>query len=222
MLEWLTGATHALRKNQLNLTSIQLSLILTTDDNDATTATEPPATPAPLFAVRAFRSALFGAPEEAPLNEAEGVRNGRATAGSLAASAENVAVPSQDAILKSAAPVPRHDLKRMATQQQSLPSPTKPTGILLTPGVGASRRKTVSFGFPASDGDEEEAVPDGGQRPRRTKTNLKSGSNSAALTTLTKTLIASRAMDESENSRKKPVIQRPTESAGKDDASIDI
>ena len=190
------------------------------DDNDATTATEPPATPAPLFAVRAFRSALFGAPGEAHLNEVGGVRTGRATAGSLAASAEDVVVPSEDVILNPTAVVPRHDLKPVDSQRQSHPSPAKPTGILLTPGLGASRRKRVSFGFPDSNSDKEEAIPDDGQRSRRTEIDSKSGLSSVALTTLTKTLIASRAADESENSRGKNVLQRPTESAGMDDASI--
>ncbi len=43
----------------------------------------------------------------------------------------------------------------------NLASPTKPTGILLTPGTGPSRRKTVSFGA-SIDQEDLRALLDGG------------------------------------------------------------
>ncbi|KAK0383499.1 hypothetical protein NLU13_9410 [Sarocladium strictum] len=73
-------------------------------DGDTTLADQPD-TPAPVFAARAFKSALFGGPA-APANP------------------------------KLPAPSP-NDIKD---------TPSKPAGILLTPGTGTSRRKRVSFG----------------------------------------------------------------------------
>lgn len=90
---------------------------LPTDD----TFVEQPDTPAPVFAARAFKRALFGTP--APQREVQSRKETRAAAA------------------KSAKPKPStvEDNKRYE-------SPTRPQGILLTPGTGTSRRKRVSFG----------------------------------------------------------------------------
>lgn len=81
---------------------------------------EQPETPAPVFAARAFKRALFGTP-----------------------------VPAKEA-------APKQDAKPGATNiempnpanfdSNDFESPSKPQGILLTPGTGTSRRKRVSFG----------------------------------------------------------------------------
>ncbi|KAL3957352.1 hypothetical protein ACCO45_007930 [Purpureocillium lilacinum] len=84
-------------------------------DAGDTTQLDQPDTPAPVFAARAFKSALFGTP---------------------AASHED----------------PRKTRDKMATKSGTGPSdsgsgtPSKPPGILLTPGTSTSRRKRVSFG----------------------------------------------------------------------------
>ncbi|POR37935.1 Uncharacterized protein TPAR_01863 [Tolypocladium paradoxum] len=86
-------------------------------DADAgdTTQLDQPDTPAPVFAARAFRSALFGTPAAA---------NGESRS-------------NQEKMATS---------KGSATLERGSGTPSKPPGILLTPGTGTSRRKRVSFG----------------------------------------------------------------------------
>ncbi len=106
---------------------------------------EPPETPAPVFAVRAFKQALFGTPQPVD-NDTK-----KAVAGDAAGT--NV---TKD-LRKTAT-------SRTASQEDAfdpikLPaSPTKPTGILMTPGTVAARRKTVSFGAQVLD-NERPSVP---------------------------------------------------------------
>lgn len=88
-----------------------------TDDTFA----EQPDTPAPVFAARAFKRALFGTP--APQRDVQSRKETRAAA----------------ARSERAKPSTVEDRKRYE-------SPTRPQGILLTPGTGTSRRKRVSFG----------------------------------------------------------------------------
>lgn len=90
---------------------------LPTDD----TFVEQPDTPAPVFAARAFKRALFGTP--APQREVQSRKETRAAA---AKSEKPKASTVQD--------------------NKRYESPTRPQGILLTPGTGTSRRKRVSFG----------------------------------------------------------------------------
>ncbi|KAH0562567.1 hypothetical protein GP486_002751 [Trichoglossum hirsutum] len=83
-----------------------------------------PETPAPVFAIRAFKTAIFGTPhdiektDEMPALEDERYHKTRR---------------SSDAVGNPDGPL-------------HVSSPTKPTGILLTPGTASNRRKTVSFG----------------------------------------------------------------------------
>lgn len=97
---------------------------------------EPPDTPAPVFAARALKSALFGTPAHPPddtLCETE--------------DQEEVAANKE------------RNLTARPRQLRDL-SPSKPPGILLTPGTTATRRKTVSFDKEvASDDLFGEAVP---------------------------------------------------------------
>lgn len=84
-----------------------------------------PETPAPLFAVRAFKHALFGTPKP----EEQRVQQLRRSC------SEEVSRP-----------VPMKTWQDRAKDDVELLSPTK-RGILLTPGgTGSTRRKTVSFG----------------------------------------------------------------------------
>ncbi|KAI7784757.1 urease [Diaporthe eres] len=84
------------------------------------TFVEQPDTPAPVFAARAFKRALFGTP--APQRDVQSRKETRAAAA------------------KSERPKPS------TVEDKRYESPTRPQGILLTPGTGASRRKRVSFG----------------------------------------------------------------------------
>ncbi|ODA79872.1 hypothetical protein RJ55_05469 [Drechmeria coniospora] len=128
-----------------------------TADAGETTLLDQPDTPAPVFAARAFKSALFGTP-----------------------------APSTDET--------RQPQGNMATRKASMASdpssstPSKPAGILLTPGTGTSRRKRVSFGrdLPATS--------------KSTAKNDKAGSNRQSL--LTEALENSRRNGKAETARK--------------------
>ncbi|KAK0674127.1 spindle pole body formation-associated protein-domain-containing protein [Cercophora samala] len=91
---------------------------------DDTTQLDMPDTPAPVFAVRALKTAIFGTPAARADRRAS-----RLTA------ANNKSAPAKPDVA-------------------SLPekSPAKPPGILLTPGTGAARRKRVSFGHDVKQG----------------------------------------------------------------------
>ncbi|KAI0012765.1 spindle pole body formation-associated protein-domain-containing protein [Xylariaceae sp. FL0662B] len=125
-----------------------------TGGNDApnggedTTQIDAPDTPAPVFAARAIRNAIFGAsnaPEPAASNNEK--RD------------EAVKVKTTD----DATP-------------DDLRSPSKPTSILLTPGTGTARRKRVSFGHDVKDGNAVDSSPlasaSNRQRHGRTRTTL--------------------------------------------------
>ena len=107
---------------------------------------EPPETPAPVFAVRAFKTALFGTPHLDYSKEGKPeplVQSKRAERDEI--SAEEMF----PAIVKRTSQTPKSHNTAMP-KQDLFASPTK--GILLTPGTGATRRKTVSFGALAIDG----------------------------------------------------------------------
>ncbi len=142
-----------------------------TECDDAIALNEPPVTPAPIFAVRAFKTAIFGASDQGT---------------------EDVSIRQQS----TQRPRPRH---------QGPSSPTKRAGILLTPGIGPTRRKTVSFGAPLVEDDDEEKEEklacrsdDDQQALRRNaaSTSIGSGDMPASVeavhTSLTKALIASK------------------------------
>ncbi|KAK4105094.1 hypothetical protein N658DRAFT_504601 [Parathielavia hyrcaniae] len=91
--------------------------------SDDTTQLDAPDTPAPVFAVRALKTVLFGTP--AP-------RDRRAA---------KTTTTKDQASQPNANPAPPIDK-----------SPAKPPGILLTPGTGTTRRKRVSFGRDVKQG----------------------------------------------------------------------
>ncbi|KAM3080982.1 hypothetical protein ACMFMG_004941 [Clarireedia jacksonii] len=83
---------------------------------------EAPETPAPVFAARALKSAFFGTP----------------------------GLPQDDTLYG----IDKEDVRGGRIDRPIdifSTSPTKPTGILMTPGAGATRRKTVSFGSEVVD-----------------------------------------------------------------------
>jgi hypothetical protein len=92
-------------------------------DLDENHELDPPETPAPVFAARALKSAIFGAP----------------------ALTDDETIYESDQDIKS--------VENTKTESHNF-SPTKPAGILLTPGTGTTRRKTVSFGNEIVDRDE--------------------------------------------------------------------
>ena len=100
---------------------------------------EPPETPAPLFVVRAFKTAIFGTPHPVQ-REAKSARK---------ASEKDKSVIQRPApeIAQDEEPIERDagvEIERAASIKfDNLASPAR--GILLTPGTTATRRKTVSF-----------------------------------------------------------------------------
>jgi hypothetical protein len=105
------------------------------DDKDPgydTTFVEPPDTPAPQFAVKAFRQALFGTPappQRSPVKKLD--------------QKPKTEAPNASAPVFS---VPKEDVPPA--------SPSKlPNGVLRTPGTASKGRKTVSFGAHVVDND---------------------------------------------------------------------
>ncbi|TVY47996.1 hypothetical protein LOCC1_G001704 [Lachnellula occidentalis] len=84
-----------------------------------------PETPAPVFAARALKSAIFGTP----------------------------AFVSDDTIYKIEQDEAKQPGKDISASRSGNISPTKPPGILLTPGTATTKRKTVSFGNEVVDKD---------------------------------------------------------------------
>ncbi len=111
---------------------------------------EPPETPAPLFAVRAFKTAIFGTPHPdqsvvrcstQPVEQKSDIAKtqpAKKVEGSQAHDLEDGYFDEPAAVIKV----------------DPLASPTK--GILLTPGTGTTRRKTVSFGTLIADAQKKE------------------------------------------------------------------
>ena len=104
-------------------------------------AGEPPETPAPLFVVRAFKTAIFGTPHPV---QREAKQAGKASEEDKAGTQR--AASEQPEERKS---IERHkvtgvEIERAASiKLDTVASPAK--GILMTPGTTATRRKTVSF-----------------------------------------------------------------------------
>jgi hypothetical protein len=99
---------------------------------------DPPETPAPVFAIRAFKSALFGTPG-AEDDDDEGLPCTRRRKSKRAQNLLDDARDNNEKPLQNG-----RDRLINIEKRQSMPSPTK--SILMTPGTTAMRRKTVSFG----------------------------------------------------------------------------
>ncbi|KAL9592345.1 MAG: hypothetical protein Q9179_006812 [Wetmoreana sp. 5 TL-2023] len=106
------------------------------DNNGSSYIEEPPETPAPVFAVRAFKTALFGTPHP---NQNDGIVIEEKT------SPEKPSKPKHSPRAKFTTPKIGNNLHAArALKTTPLMSPAK--SILVTPGTAATRRKTVSFG----------------------------------------------------------------------------
>jgi hypothetical protein len=94
---------------------------------------EPPETPAPVFAMRAFKSALFGTP---------GVEEEEKRASQPRPSIhQRSKSDTTDSI-----PIEKRELTKLDPDATFNPSGSPTKSILVTPGTIANRRKTVSFG----------------------------------------------------------------------------
>ncbi|KAL9100172.1 MAG: hypothetical protein Q9163_004422 [Psora crenata] len=108
-------------------------------DEGASLIEEPPDTPAHIFAVRAFKTAIFGTPHPSPYSPVRDPQPSSKTDNSEA----NVCVVKSTTKAPKRKKSPDGAAELTKTGVEPMPSPTK--GILLTPGMGTSRRKNVSF-----------------------------------------------------------------------------
>lgn len=121
------------------------------------TVPEPPQTPAPVFAVRAFKTALFGTPQETREKDVTAhQQNGHTIAGRNNSKADKVAPNGSTTTNRPPLGCADANASRPAAgETDGGASPLKPAGIMLTPGIGPSRRKTVSFGASVLDNEEK-------------------------------------------------------------------
>ena len=152
------------------------------EDPKSTAYYEPPETPAPVFAMRAFKHAVFGTPQtqEAKPRRHSNTENARPRL--------NDAKPPRPPMVRSKS---WHDSRALANDDnddddedaddastkaiaelEPLPSPTK--GILLTPGSAAAKRKTVSFGDQVVDNENKRPMRSDniGEGPERGSNNI--------------------------------------------------
>ena len=109
---------------------------------------EAPETPAPLFAIRAFKSALFGTPGADDEGEGEHTLQLKQQANSQQNTTDSRRTFSENM------DGPENAKKANADPGvNTIPSPTK--SILLTPGTASNRRKTVSFGDGVVDNERK-------------------------------------------------------------------
>ncbi|KAL8734888.1 MAG: hypothetical protein Q9166_001240 [cf. Caloplaca sp. 2 TL-2023] len=124
MLGWLSGAA-------------QRGAAPTKDADDGSPwIDEPPDTPAPVFAARAFKTALFGTPHPKQSGE---------TVTEQTASLDKPAKSKHSPRTKFTTPKVGHR-SHASRVQRATPSVSPAKGILMTPGTATTRRKTVSFG----------------------------------------------------------------------------
>lgn len=115
-----------------------------------TTQFEAPDTPAPVFAARAFKNALFGAPN---------------------ASETPAAVVKTDQHRNETSKKTSNDTQSKDMFSPIKQSPTKqPASILLTPGTGTARRKRVSFNHDVKAGSNPDSSPLASARTRKRTT----------------------------------------------------
>lgn len=120
---------------------------------DTSKVQEPPETPAPVFALRAFKSALFGTPGA---EDEERERVSRATEQPVS-SRRNRSVSQENPLRESAGNDTGARKGDAVPISNIMASPTK--SILMTPGTTSNRRKTVSFGDGVVDNERKQESP---------------------------------------------------------------
>lgn len=137
----------------LNLNRSHCHIAHSITDDGVSCLEEPPETPAPIFAVRAFKTAIFGTPHPHDIKakclvpqEEEGLEPNIRMATSKSSHAPRVGEETQSEPSIAYTNLGPNSHLRL----DPLASPAK--GILLTPGTAAARRKTVSFGTIEAEG----------------------------------------------------------------------
>ncbi|KAI4728168.1 hypothetical protein E4T49_04017 [Aureobasidium sp. EXF-10728] len=139
-------------------------------EEDENAFPEAPETPAHVFAARAFKHAIFGTP--APPNEADYVQE--------TMSRRSVEIDTKPRAMTLEMPTrSKDDMDALTLPSAPGLSPTKPNGILMTPGT-TRRNKTVSFGAQVVDNESKKqdrtglpsAFPETGSTSNRARTKL--------------------------------------------------
>ena len=116
---------------------------------------EPPETPAPVFAVRAFKHAIFGTPQttQPKARRHSNADNGRPK--------DIEYKPPRPGLHRPKSSGDAYTLVNQDAQPvvEPLSSPTK--GILMTPGTAAARKKNVTFGENVIDNQEKRPMKSG-------------------------------------------------------------
>jgi regulator of replication initiation timing len=220
MLDWLIGSTRSGDDQVLNhgmrRTSIQPSVFSLGQGDSETFLEDPPETPAPMFAVRAFKSAIFGTPHPAqpapPSNRSRKVSNHASSPKASAVVPEPLKAVIRD-------PRNREDTPRKL-DLDALGSPTK--GILLTPGMGPTRRKNVTFRGLSSDEkskakDSTRTIESGGTSLEASLSQSQSAGpidNQPQQTSLTKALYKAKNGVSSGNARPSSTVSFSNRGAG--------
>ena len=178
---------------------------------DSSADLEPPETPAPLFAVRAFKTALFGTPatdrhderNEHKSRSRESLNEKKVTSGQAGETQFQDQRQEADAL--------------RGFKTDALLSPTK--GILLTPGTATTRRKTVTFGGLVNNQELQACPSQGAVDNQRIAEHIEdpwakgfSQADQRPQTTLTKTLF--RARGSKANAKSEDDVGEPANLAG--------
>ncbi|KAF2205133.1 hypothetical protein GQ43DRAFT_437254 [Delitschia confertaspora ATCC 74209] len=118
MLSWITGPRNS-------------NVVEYPEPDGDTTYMEPPETPAPVFAVRAFKHAIFGTPAVPDYNSVKIIEK-KVELDPI--TAKTIGLPPKK-------------------EDTSMPSPMKPNGILMTPGTASKGRKSVNWGAHVVDNE---------------------------------------------------------------------
>ena len=158
MLNWIAGqkATDALNGEfKLQTTRAKAHVTDRKTDPDATGYVEPPETPAPVFAIRAFKHAIFGTPQppHTKSRRHSNTENGRPK---TAEPKPVRPVMNRPKSTSDALPIAKPEIQPL---DETLASPTK--GILLTPGAAAARKKNVTFGDGVLDNEGKRPMKNG-------------------------------------------------------------
>ncbi|KAH9827330.1 Spindle pole body formation-associated protein [Teratosphaeria destructans] len=125
-------------------------------DPDATGYVEPPETPAPVFAVRAFKHAIFGTPQTVQAKQRRNSNTENTRSRGTNSRTERPTMMRPKSVSDARALGFGEGLRPVP---EAMASPTK--GILVTPGAAAAKRKTVTFGEQVTDNEDKRPIKSG-------------------------------------------------------------
>ena len=135
-------------------------------DDGATFIEDAPETPAPLFVVRAFKSAIFGTPKPVEYKDIQEklrqpVEVKYVDDPKVKQTSEGLDLQARRTFTETGIESQQNVVMNDLAIRNRLEQPISPTkGILLTPGTAATRRKTVSFSARKELADPTKSPPD--------------------------------------------------------------